>query len=52
MSWTSFGRNRLVLMIGVILSRSMVLECVVTEFLWLIIGRDIGVSSLAPFAYV
>ena len=53
MVWcTSFVRKGLLLMIGVISLRKMLLQCVVIEFLWLIIGRERLASALPPRVYI
>ena len=51
-SCMSLVRYWLLLMMGVIISRMILLQCVVTEFRWLMIGREMGISSFAPFVYV
>ena len=53
MVWcTSFVRKGILLIIGVISFRKMLLQCVVIEFLWLIIGLDRLASALPPRVYI
>ena len=53
MVWcTSLVRKGLLLMIGVISLRKMLLQCVVIEFLWSIIGRERLASDLPPRVYI
>ena len=53
MVWcTSLVNKGLLLMIGVISFCKTLLQCVVIEFLWFIIGRERFASALPPRVYI